>query len=87
MPYIVEDDRKPYKFYLDWLVTLLSKSGWITGHLTYAIYYLCLAKFKAKPCYQTGAEVVAALETAKLEFYRRELAGYEDKKIQENGDL
>ena len=32
-------------------------------------------------------ELIGALECAKLEFYRRKAAPYEDKKAVENGDL
>ena len=37
--------------------------------------------------YQTINDIVGALEGAKLEFYRRMAAPYEDKKIAENGDV
>lgn len=37
--------------------------------------------------YQTLNDVIGALEGAKLEFYRRQVAMYEDKKIIENGDV
>lgn len=37
--------------------------------------------------YQAINDVVGALEGAKLEFYRRVGAPYEDKKIKENGDV
>lgn len=37
--------------------------------------------------YQTINDVVGALEGAKLEFYRRVAAPYEDKKIEDNGDV
>lgn len=37
--------------------------------------------------YQTINDIVGALEGAKLEFYRRVAAPYEDKKIVENGDV
>lgn len=37
--------------------------------------------------YQTINDIVGALEGAKLEFYRRVAAPYEDTKIQENGDV
>ncbi len=37
--------------------------------------------------YSTINNVVGALEGAKLEFYRRVAAPYEDKKIKENGDV
>jgi hypothetical protein len=37
--------------------------------------------------YQTINDIIGALESAKLEFYRRVAAPYEDTKIQENGDV
>lgn len=40
-----------------------------------------------KLSYQTINDIVGALEGAKLEFYRRVAADYENKKIQENGDV
>lgn len=32
-------------------------------------------------------EVIGVLESCKLEFYRRHVAAYEDRKIKENGDV
>lgn len=40
-----------------------------------------------RPSYEDRAEVLNALEAAKLEFYRRALAPYEDDKKVENGDV
>jgi hypothetical protein len=37
--------------------------------------------------YQRINDVIGALEGAKLEFYRRVAAPYEDMKIKENGDV
>lgn len=37
--------------------------------------------------YATMNQIVGALECAKLEFYRRAVAAYEDEKIKENGDV
>jgi hypothetical protein len=37
--------------------------------------------------YQTLNDVLGALEGCKLELYRRQVAPYEDKKIQANGDV
>lgn len=37
--------------------------------------------------YSTINDIIGALEGAKLEFYRRVAAPYEDKKIVENGDV
>lgn len=37
--------------------------------------------------YQRYNDVIGALESCKLEFYRRSVVPYEDDKIKENGDL
>jgi len=37
--------------------------------------------------YQTLNDIIGALDGCKLEFYRRQVAVYEDKKILENGDV
>jgi hypothetical protein len=37
--------------------------------------------------YQTINDIVGALEGCKLEFYRRVASPYENKKIEENGDV
>lgn len=58
------------------------------GDLNYKITRVCLDWLDGlNPSYQHYAEVVMTLECAKLEFYRRMLAPYEDNKIKENGDV
>lgn len=58
------------------------------GQLTYAITRLCRHYLSFKQGrFRDLADVVAALECAKLEFYRRTTAPYEDRKLAENGDL
>lgn len=37
--------------------------------------------------YQSYNDIIGALEGCKLELYRRKVAPYEDKKIEENGDV
>ena len=58
-----------------------------TGELTYALYRACLDYLPTSPRFADYSEVIAALECAKLEFYRRHLAPYEDTKIDESGDV
>jgi len=48
---------------------------------------LCLDYLPPKPSYSDYNALVGVLECAKLEFYRRAVAAYEDKKIKENGDV
>lgn len=59
-----------------------------TGDLTYAMFLLCV-EFMASEgeSYDNYSKCLAALESAKLEFYRRFVGPYEDKKIMENGDI
>ena len=58
------------------------------GELNYLITTIILHYIHEKGNkYQTINDVVGALEGAKLEFYRRLAAPYEDRKIIENGDV
>lgn len=58
------------------------------GELNYLITLLCKEYLERKgQRYATLNEIVGVLECAKLEFYRRAAAPYEDKKIEENGDV
>jgi hypothetical protein len=57
------------------------------GHLTYLFYRLALDALPENPRYRDLHAVLGAMEAAKLEFYRRVVAPYEDGKIAENGDV
>jgi hypothetical protein len=59
------------------------------GELNFLITTLCQAylnKLVIKN-YQAYNDTIGALESCKLEFYRRAVAPYEDDKISENGDV
>lgn len=59
-----------------------------SGELNYLFTRICLDYLALKgEKYQYYADIVGALESCKLEFYRRAVAPYEDKKIIENGDV
>ena len=83
MPYIEAKNR----MYAD--VTLGDyKAARDPGTLNYQITSLCIDYIKdTGEKYQHYNDVIGALESCKLEFYRRAVAPYEDKKIQENGDV
>lgn len=58
------------------------------GELNYTLTMIALTYFKEHgQRYQQINDVLGALEGAKLEFYRRVVAPYEDEKIVENGDV
>ena len=60
------------------------KAGELNYSITRLIWSYILLKGES---YQTYNDIIGALEGAKLELYRRRIAPYEDKKIDENGDV
>lgn len=84
MPYIKMEDR--FKF--DELIDELGNRIGTEGELNYVITMLSHIFLKNKgERYVNYNAIVGALECAKLELYRRRTAIYEDKKIEENGDV
>lgn len=57
------------------------------GELNYIITETILDYLPAKPSYADYNGVVGVLESAKLEFYRRAVAPYENQKAFDNGDV
>lgn len=57
------------------------------GELNYLFTKIALEYFKRNRNYQGINDIIGALEGAKLEFYRRYAAPYEDIKLAENGDV
>jgi hypothetical protein len=57
------------------------------GEINYFISSILWRIFKDEPRYSTGNMILGILEAVKLEFYRRQLAALEERKIQDNGDL
>lgn len=78
MPYLKENLRQEVE----------STQPVTCGELNYAITKLCDEYIGVKGlCYVTINDILGALEGAKLEFYRRIAAPYEDQKMKENGDV
>jgi hypothetical protein len=82
MPYI-KPERRPYVFSSNpYRIPINS------GELNYAITCIAVEYLRVHGMsYNTINEIVGALECAKQEFYRRVAIPYEDKKIEENGDV
>jgi len=79
MPYITEEARQsPH---------MLQYEPDTAGELNFLITTFIRDYYNRSPSYQSVNDVVGALEGAKLEFYRRIAAPYEDIKIKENGDV
>lgn len=58
-----------------------------SGELNYLFTMLIKEYLRNGVNYQKINDVIGALEGAKLEFYRRVVAPYEDEKIKQNGDV
>lgn len=85
MPYIKQSDRERLNKKITELAALINFDQ-RAGELNYTITKLLLA-LKGEGKYKDYNELIGALESAKLEFYRRAVAPYEDKKIAENGEV
>lgn len=58
------------------------------GDLTFLLTDLCLEYLLRNEIkYRVLNDIIGALECTKLEFYRRVVSSYEDKKKEENGDV
>lgn len=91
MPYLTRDIKEC----LNDIKTALSKTKLTNpGELNYLFTLIGIQYLNDKReinghmgQYQAYNDVLGALEGAKLEFYRRSMAPYEDIKILENGDV
>lgn len=84
MPYITKDRREVFDKYLE----KMAKEVETEGELNYCIYKLAtLVTSRRGESYANLAMCSSAMEHAKLEWYRKRLAPYEDVKIAENGDI
>ena len=76
-PYIKQEERETIRLRME-----------NAGHLQYIIATLVEDYVRRTGLnYQTCNNVMGALTGAQLEFYRRVVAPYEDKKIKDNGDV
>lgn len=78
MPYLKPEDK-----------TYIDKGGLPTtsGQLNYAITMLLLRFVGDAHSYKDLNDVMGAIESAKLEFYRRVVVPYEQAKLETNGDV
>ena len=78
MPYISQERRAASR-------THANPSN--AGELNYILTLVIKEYFVQHSNYQGINDIIGALEGAKLEFVRRIVNPYEDKKIKENGDV
>lgn len=81
MPYIKQEDRVALYFEP-------SDTPQTPGELNFVITSIAHRYIQEHgQTYGVFNSVIGALECAKMELYRRRVAPYEDKKIEENGDV
>ena len=87
MPYIDKKRRIKYEKGLKEVLNMLNKvpNENVDGELNYVISMILKGLYKAS--YYNYNRAIGVLESVKLEFYRREVASYENKKIKENDDI
>ena len=84
MPYIAKANRAWFDSHLIELAYMVACSGELNYCITKLLH---LYAGKNDESYTLLNELIGVLECAKLELYRRKLAPYEDKKIEQNGDV
>ena len=89
MPYINLESRKEYDGLINDLAMTLEDlpNDKLAGHLNYVFFRLAGTLCTVDESYARMATVSSALGEAQAEFRRRILAPYEDRKIEENGDV
>lgn len=80
MPYINDSARKA--------INCGERVAKNEGELNFVLTQECLTFLSERgKRYETFNAIIGALECCKLEFYRRMIVEYEDKKIETNGDV
>ena len=91
MPYINREDRGLIDDGVNGLRAGIDVARKVNpGHLNYAITKLIMDTYRVKDGelkYADYNEIIGVLECCKLEFYRAQVAPYEDQKRKENGDV
>jgi len=85
MPYIRTEDRQRFMFLESELENVTKYDKLTAGEMQYII--ALMIKHSQPENYQDMNDIMGALAGAQMEFYRRSVAPYEDKKIEVNGDI
>jgi len=97
MPYIKKEKREKFQEILPEVISLflldvengkdILKRNANPGELNYFLSSLIWRLWKSDTSYANGNNLMGVLECVKQEFYRRQLAPYEDLKEKENGTI
>ncbi len=87
MPYIPSDERQRFDPLITSLSAELQRDGCKDGHLNYVISSLVSRAFAANRRYAEANKLMGVLQCVAAEFYRLDVAPYEDQKRAEHGDI
>jgi len=85
MPYIKQSEREKYNDLISEAFEKLKEAP--VGHINYVISSVIWKIWRNNPGYTLGNNLMGTLDCIMYEFYRKNLAGYEDEKEQENGPV
>ncbi len=90
MPYIKQANKLLLNDAINNINDIVLEHGANSGIVNFIINQITssiLTNYGSHLEYQTIQDIIGVFECAKLEFYRRVAARYEDRKINENGDI
>ena len=87
MPYIKERDREKLDPLIDLLLKEIDSEVGKGNYVITKIAQRIAGKYTVYHSYTSLNSAIGMLECAKMEYYRRLVAPYEDLKIKENGDV
>jgi len=86
MPYIKKETREFLDPEIEALITRLNNGFFVDGNINYVITRIIDALYGSGG-YAVYNRAMGVLDCVAKEFYRRQVAPYEDVKIKENGDV
>ena len=89
MPYIKQEERKKFDEEIDYLISLIRpESGMIfnDGNVNYIVTRIIDGLYSNKD-YAHYNRALGVLEAIKLELYRRKIAVYEERKLEDAGEV
>lgn len=88
MPYIKKTHRSKFDDLVKVIVHDLNETGEYDGNLNYIVSTIIDGVLRERgKNYHELNKIVGVLECIKQELYRRVVSPYEDRKIEENGDV
>lgn len=87
MPYITPAERTRFDAHINALSAELQRDGCEAGNLNYVISSLVVKAFVANKRYAEANKLLGVLTAVSAEFYRMDVAPYEDEKRAQHGEI